>query len=264
VNPAKRRAIIIIIAVLALVIGVLAWPHKPVIEGRVVFQGTPPREIPIQFDAASARLRPNGLTTRHYVVSSKGGLANVFVWIKSGLSNETWQPAREAAVIEFRGAQFEPYVVAVRTNQVVTFRNGDPMLHNVHCTPRAPGSREFNFAMPTMTLIEPWYKSLYRRMFTRRPAPPAGNDRRLGVAERFVRVKCNVHPWEFAYICVIDHPFFAITDADGGFRFPDVPPGRYVIEAVHLKAGAVTQEVVIGHGEKKRLEFTFARPASGQ
>jgi len=61
---------------------------------------------------------------------------------------------------------------------------------------------------------------------------------------------------------VVDHPFFAVTDAEGKFEFPPgLPPGRYSLEARHLKAGAVTQEVVIARGERKRLEFTLEVPA---
>lgn len=76
-------------------------------------------------------------------------------------------------------------------------------------------------------------------------------------------MKCDLHPWEFGYICVADHPFFAVTDQNGAFRFPPgLPPGRYVNEARHLKAGAVTQETVIGRAEHKRLDFKLKVPTS--
>jgi hypothetical protein len=62
---------------------------------------------------------------------------------------------------------------------------------------------------------------------------------------------------------VVDHPFFAITDAGGQFEFPPgLPPGRYLVEARLLKAGGVTQEVVLARGERKRLEFTLEVPAA--
>lgn len=232
------------------------------ISGKVTLNGTPPAEIKITLDATSAKLRPNGLTTRHYVVSSNGGLANVFVCIKAGLSNCAFKPSTNPVAMEFRGAQFEPYVIAVWTNQPVRFRNNDPMLQNCHVTPRAPGNREFNFAMPnrTATVKEAWYQAAIRFLM-RRPRPLIGSNRAFPVPEPFIRVKCDVHPWEFGYICVVDHPFFAVTDTNGRFKFPaGLPPGRYVVEARHLKAGAVTQEVVLGRGEKKMVEFTLSVP----
>jgi hypothetical protein len=261
-----QRNRILIATVVAVFIGVVVWSMRhaqPEISGRVTLQGTPKPEIKIPLDPASAKLQPNGLTTRHYLVSSNGGLANVFVWIRAGLSNHPTRPTTAPVVMEYRGAQLMPYVLGVQTNVPVWIRNGDPMLHNAHTRPRAPGSREKNFAMPMITVIprEPMYKALYRRFVLRRPAPTAGVPVTFASPEPFVRLNCEVHPWEFGYICVVDHPFFAVTDAEGKFEFPPgLPPGRYSIEARHLKAGAVTQEVVIARGERKRLEFTLEVP----
>jgi hypothetical protein len=50
-----------------------------------------------------------------------------------------------------------------------------------------------------------------------------------------VRFKCDVHPWMFAYVGVVEHPFFAVTDKDGAFKISDVPNGKYTIEAYHPK-----------------------------
>jgi hypothetical protein len=55
---------------------------------------------------------------------------------------------------------------------------------------------------------------------------------------------------------VVDHPYFAVTDKDGNFTIKNVPPGKYTVEAYHLKAGAKTQET---DGTKK-LEFELEAP----
>ena len=253
----------------------LAWLQsgcrraEPEIIGRVVLQGTPLPEININLDPTSARLRPNGLTTRHYLVSSNGGLANAFVYIKAGLSNWTAGLPATPAIMEYRGMQFEPYVIGVRVNQPVRLRNADPVLHNAHCTPRTPGSREWNIGMPPQGAPPKlrWDKALYRRLLAMvgvKSAPSGGNVFSFALPEPFVRLKCDVHPWEFGYVCVIDHPFFAVTGTNGQFRFPPgLPPGKYVIEARHLKAGSETQEVVIGPRERKQLKFTLHVPTNG-
>ena len=258
---------VLVVAAFAVVIGGTIWwtvrRTQPEIKGRVTLKGTPRPEIKITLDALSARMRPSGLTTRHYLVSSNAGLANVFVSIISGVSNYAAPSTNAPVLVDYRAAQIEPYVIAVQTNQIVRFRNLDPILHNVHITPKARGNREINFAMgtPTGMLAEPWYRALYRRFVLRRPPPSSGFDKKFPAAEPLVRVKCDVHPWEFGYVCVSDHPFFAVTDAEGNFTFPPgLPPGRYVIEARHLKAGAVSQEVVIARGERKQLEFTLEVP----
>jgi hypothetical protein len=38
------------------------------------------------------------------------------------------------------------------------------------------------------------------------------------------------------WIYVFDHPYFAVTDADGSFTIKDVPPGDHVLELWHEPA----------------------------
>jgi hypothetical protein len=37
-----------------------------------------------------------------------------------------------------------------------------------------------------------------------------------------------------AYAGVVDHPWYAVTDATGAFTFKDLPAGEYTVEAWHL------------------------------
>jgi hypothetical protein len=83
---------------------------------------------------------------------------------------------------------------------------------------------------------------------------------RIPEPELFVRVKCDVHPWEFSYINVVDHPFFAMTDVDGKFKLPSLPPGKYKVKAYHRLCGELNQEVEIGSGELPPIEFQFTAP----
>jgi hypothetical protein len=77
-----------------------------------------------------------------------------------------------------------------------------------------------------------------------------------------VPFKCDVHGWMNAYVGVLDHPFFAVTDADGKFDIKGLPPGTYTIEAWHEKGGTVTQSVTIGNSESKDINFTIKAPAT--
>ena len=52
-----------------------------------------------------------------------------------------------------------------------------------------------------------------------------------------VPFKCDVHGWMNAYVGVLDHPYFAVTDKDGKFELKSLPPGTYTIEAWHEKLG---------------------------
>jgi hypothetical protein len=51
-----------------------------------------------------------------------------------------------------------------------------------------------------------------------------------------MKFQCDVHPWMFAWVTVVDHPYFAVTDKEGNFTIKDVPPGKYKISYQHRKA----------------------------
>ncbi len=129
---------------------------------------------------------------------------------------------------------FEPYMMGVVAGQTFQIRNSDPTMHNVHATPKI--NREFNLGQPLQGQV---------------------TERSFPLPERFIRLKCDVHPWMFAYVGVVDHPHFAVTGKDGSFKLPNLPAGKYTIEAFHLKAGTAIQEITVGADDKKTADFTL-------
>ena len=205
------------------------------ISGKVKLKGTPKPEIPIQMDAMCGKLQPKPVTTRHYVVGADNGLGNVFVYLKGAPKAAA---TGEAQMLDQVGCMYEPYVMGVVAGQKFKVRNSDALLHNVHATPKpGSGNKEFNFAQPVKGQI---------------------TEKSFDQPEVLVRMKCDVHPWMFAYIGVTEHPYFAVTDKDGNFTIKDVPAGKYTVEAFHLKAGTKTQEAEAG----KTVSFELEVPAS--
>lgn len=203
------------------------------ISGKVKLKGTPPAEISIQMDDACGKLQPKPPTTRHYVVGADSGLGNVFVWIKEGAKPA---PAKgESPVLDQSACMYQPYVMGVQTGQKFKIKNSDDTLHNVHAMPKA--NKEFNFGQPVKGMV---------------------TEKSFDQAEVLVKFKCDVHPWMFAYVGVVDHPYWAITDKDGNFSIKDVPAGDYTVEAFHLKAGKAEQKVNVT--DSKTIEFTLEVP----
>lgn len=66
----------------------LAANGSALLAGMVTLKGTPKAEIPIELGPTCAALQPKPVTTRHYVLGPKGELANVVVYIKSGLQRK--------------------------------------------------------------------------------------------------------------------------------------------------------------------------------
>jgi hypothetical protein len=179
--------------------------------------------------------------TRHYVLGNEGGLANVFVHIKEGLRARRFPISTNIAMMGPSNCFFEPYMAGVQVNQKLSLRSADDTTHTAHITPKSgSGNKELNITLP------------------RRGEP---REHLFSAAETLVQIRCDFHPWEFGYVGVVEHPFFAITDGNGVFRLPSgLTPGRYTLEAIHLKAGTVSQEIDVRAGEKATVDFTLQVP----
>ena len=210
------------------------------ITGVVRLRGTPPAEKVLPIDPACAAARDRHVAkTRLYVVGADGGLADVFVYIFSGLKLTNWALSVPPLFINQQGCEYMPYVSGTQTGQNIWVRNSDPVLHNVHPTPAVAGNREYNRAhLPKSPDLEfSWQKP-----------------------ELFLRFKCDVHPWMFAYVSVVEHPFFAVTDANGNFRMPAPPPGRYGLAAIHRKGASTLEMIEVAPGKDLAVEFTLEVP----
>lgn len=214
---------------------------QPEIVGLVTLVGQPKPEIPIELGPSCGRINPGRVTTRHYVVGPGGGLANVVVWLEnpSTVPEFSFGPPNslEVPLLDQVGCMYEPYILGVQAGQPFNIRNSDPELHNVHATPKI--NREFNFGQPLKGQVT-------QKVFAK--------------PEFFTRIKCDIHPWMFAYINVMPHPYFAITDTNGVFRLPTgfPPGGPYILSARHHKLNQLRQmKFSIAENERRALQFQF-------
>jgi len=166
------------------------------------------------------------------VVNSDGTLRNTIVHIKAGLGDRVFAPP-EAAVIDQKGCVYLPHVSAVQTNQLITFLNSDPTLHNIHAVAKV--NSPFNVGM-----------AIKGQKVTRFFSKP-----------EIVRMKCDVHSWMLSYVGVFDNPFHAVTGDEGTFVLKGLPAGTYELEAWHETYGTRSQPLTLADGESKTLEFRF-------
>ena len=205
------------------------------VSGRITIEGPVPENPPLKIsgDPACMRQHPDGLRQETFV-SENGGLGNVFVYVKDGLGGYYFDTPAETVTLDQKGCRYLPHVFGVQVGQNVVFLNSDPMLHTVHAVGNT--NPEFNFSQPIQTQKD-----------TKFFAKP----------EVMVRVKCDIHPWMSAYVGVLEHPYFAVTPAQGNFELKGVPAGTYTIEAWHEKLGTQTQQLTLGDNDRKSLTFTF-------
>jgi hypothetical protein len=206
------------------------------ITGKVSFGGTVPKQVRIRMDQEPACAKQHGDAVYRQLVQvdENGGLGDVFVWVKDGLGNYSFQTPAEPTVINQKGCLYVPHVLGVQTKQEIKILNSDPTTHNIHPLPRQ--NREWNRSQPPSA--SPLVRSFPRQ-------------------EVMIPVKCNIHPWMKTYIGVVSHPYFAVTSSDGTFEIGGLPPGEYTVEVWHEKLGTTEQKVTVGPQESKAVDFAF-------
>lgn len=204
------------------------------IRGTVTFAGTPPAPEPINAESDPYCQRQGELKTETVSVGSGSGLQNVFVYVKDGLGNRTFPVPTTPVVLDQKGCRYTPHVLGVQVGQPFEILSSDNTLHNVHAM--AANNREFNKAHQEAGI---------RHTHT------------FSATEVMVPFKCDVHKWMNAWVGVLDHPFFAVTAADGTFDIEGLPPGTYTIEAWHERLGTQTQTVTVGEKQTSEAPFTF-------
>ncbi|MDT8341193.1 MAG: hypothetical protein RQ751_06745 [Longimicrobiales bacterium] len=208
--------------------------------GTVSFTGTPPAPRPIDMDEepVCAEKYTEPPTTQTVLVGDGGGLGNVFVYIREGLTGHTF-PTPEPAVIDQDGCRYRPHVMGLQVGQTMRIRNSDGLLHNINSSPTE--NRPFNVSQPV----------------------EMDTDREFRVPEVMIPLRCDVHGWMSAYVGVLDHPYHSVTDTDGSFALETLPPGDYVVEAWHEVYGVLSQEVTVATGETLEISFEFSQEMAG-
>ncbi len=201
------------------------------VTGVIKFAGTAPKPAKIDMSQDPAC---KGTNTAETLDVDNGNLANVFVYVKDGLGDRTFDAPKDAVTIDQQGCRYHPHVLGLMAGQPVKIINSDETTHNIHPTPA--NNREWNESQPPKSA--PIEKSFARE-------------------EIMLPVKCNQHPWMKMYLNVVKSPFFAVTGKDGKYELKGLPPGEYTVAAVQEKLGEQTTKVTVGPKEAKTADFTF-------
>jgi plastocyanin len=206
------------------------------ITGTVTLDGAAlaPREIMLGGSPACAKLHSSPLIYPEVVTGNHGALADVIVYVKSGVENYRFAAPATPARIDQRGCMYEPHVQGLMVGQKLSVTNTDPVLHNVLMLPRQ------NI---------PWNKS--------QPIGSTPIETSFDRPELAMKVLCNIHPWMCAYVFAFSHPYFDVTSKKGTFELKNLPPGTYTIEAWQEKYGTQDQSVTLAAKDAKSISFTF-------
>jgi plastocyanin len=205
--------------------------------GRIILNGTPPPSEVIRLDGdpkCVTLAQGEERRTEYIVIGPDNGVQNAFVYVKDGLPPGLHPVPPAPVVLDQQKCRYVPRVLGVQVGQALAIRNSDPLLHNVRA--EAQINQPFDVGTPIQGME-------IKRTFSTR--------------EVMVPFKCNVHAWMNAYVGVLEHPFFAVTDQRGGFSIPQLPPGTYTIEVWHERLGTRTQQVTVAAKDTKDVTFTY-------
>jgi len=203
--------------------------------GTITVYGTipEPNRIDMWADPVCVELNPKPET--QWLMVNENKLQNAFVYLK-GEPLKTYRfamPDTDVVLVQ-RNCQFSPRVLGLRVGQQLQIINSDATVHNVHPLPKA--NPEWNQSHPAGS--PPLVKTFAR-------------------AEVAIPFKDNQHPWEKAYVAVMDHPFFAVSDEFGRFEIRGLPPGTYTLVVWHERLGEQQLEITFVPGESRNADFTF-------
>jgi len=203
------------------------------IRGKATFAGNAPTPRPINNQACHGN-HPKPIVEESIVVNPNGTLKNVVVYLKevpgdSAISSDT-------PIIDQVDCHYIPHVTAVAAGQKVIFKSSDATLHNVNM--QGNGANTGNFAMP---------------------GPGMASPRKVADVE-FTKVKCDVHPWMFCWIAVLDGPYFAVTDDKGEFEIKNVPAGTYTLNAWHELFPPQTTPVAVVADKAAEATLAYKAP----
>jgi hypothetical protein len=200
------------------------------IAGKVTLAGPAPTETKINL-TPHPKLEvdhPEGLMTRRFEVGETGGLRNVLVYLRGDFAGRKFELTEKPTSLEHAKGLFQPYVSGMQVGQVLQLQNTD----NCQFHAVAAANKEFNYAF--------------------------AKTHRFTAPEVPVKFKCELHPWNNAYVGVFSHPFFTTTDEDGSFKIGAVPPGRYTLEMFHPATGKTTKEVVVENEQTVKADFSVS------
>lgn len=217
-----------------------AAEEAPAVTGMARLEGPRPRPRSIRMTEKKGKpsdcrkLYKESLFDENLVVGKKGELANVFIYVSDGLKEKSYDPPKKSALMDQDRCMFKPRVQGIQVGQDFLMKNSDPLIHNVRSF--SMRNRPFNIAQPPKT---PDRKKVFKRK------------------EKEIMIQCDFHPWMKAYLFVMDHPYFAVTNAKGEYSIKGLPPGKYTLTAWHEELGEQEAEITVDASGAAKAGFTF-------
>jgi plastocyanin len=148
------------------------------------------------------------------------------------LKGQTFTPPSTHPILDQKDLMFHPQVLPLLAGTTVDFPNRDNLFHNV-----------FSYSQPKEFDLGRY---------------PTGTQKSV----RFdipgvVRVYCDIHSHMNATILVLENPYFAVPDDQGGYSIKNVPGGTYTVKFWYGRELAGSQSITVKGTEAVNVNFTY-------
>lgn len=207
------------------------------VKGRVILEGAAPKRSAINMSKDAACIKIHGdkpVLSEELIVGEGGAVKNAFVYVRRGAPKIDYPVPEKVVELDQKGCMYHPRVQGMMAGQKLKVLNSDPVTHNVRSFPVR--NRAFNFGQP---------------------ADSGPRERVFETAEPQIEIQCDIHPWMHAYLFVMDHPFFAVSDEAGNWSIEGLPPGQFSLAIWHEELGKQQQDVKVGDQSLEGIHFKF-------
>lgn len=192
-----------------------------------------------------------------FVIAREGSLKDVVVMLSEIPRGKPFHFT--PPTIEARDCRFLPFVSIVRGQQNVRVVNMDPVMHDVQAYETSQlGPRVlFNSPLP----MNPNHRSdVGPHSHQHLPGEAIEENIHLTKGRRIFVMQCGFHAYMESWALAVEHPYYAITNADGTFTIADVPPGEYTLMAWHPAGGVLEQKITVLANGTTQAGFQFKAP----
>ncbi|WP_339731190.1 hypothetical protein [uncultured Gimesia sp.] len=182
------------------------------LSGQFIYTGKPPD---------SQKLKR--LKDQSFVIGENGGIKNICIFLREEKSqnfkiHSSYDELPKTVFLSHQNSTYEPHVSGLwYERQQLICINKDPHAHRIHLFP-------------------------FKNYFPDKLPKEINNQRtfRFQTHERLpFQIKCDMHPWETAYLMVLAHPYFTSTDETGAFTIKNLPVGDCEFRIWHESIGYV-------------------------
>ncbi len=189
-------------------------------------------------DARGADAKP-GSIKGEVTVSGVRSPEDVVVYVEEAPGEH--KPPKKPAEVDQKKLVFIPRVLPIVAGTTVTFKNGDPLLHNVFW----PASDDGPY--PGQNLGT-WGQGDSRAFTFDKPG--------------HVILLCNIHAEMEGHILVLQNPYFAVVGKEGTYEIKNVPPGEYTVKTWYpqpKKLKSKSAKLTVAAGEAATQDFSLGR-----